>query len=186
MAERSFLIEGRFPDQEVQRSWLWEIFIPNISTLPIPNLSIDEEDIIIRAKSVVQPGFSFDIFEAQHMGFKKQIPIKKNITNKIPVELEEFQDRKVLKLLYGWSNFIFSQDPRDLFVGNSSPIAITRNIYTKNIVLKQYAYNGAELDKSIVLLNAWPSNMSDLNLSYNSNESVKYNVEFSFDDWYLE
>lgn len=181
----SFVIEGRklanIPDP--QRQWLWELYISNIQSL---KLGVDEEDMIIRCKSVNIPGVSFEAYEAEYMGLKKLIPIKKNLVRKITTEMEETEDLKIAKTLYAWMNKIMSHDPKDIFVAHTNPQYFLRNMFTKNILIRMYSYDGKTLDKSVVLHNAWPSNVEDATLSYAGNESVKYTIEWSFDYWTLE
>jgi hypothetical protein len=188
MAEKNFTIEGRkFPSMpDPQRSWMWELFIPNIQILPIiPKINFDEDDFIVRCRSTSIPSGGFEHYEANYLGFKKLIPVKKKITNVITTEIEEFEDQKVLKFVYGWMNIIIDQNPKSLFVGHMQPTVIARNIYTRNIVLNMYKFSGDKLSRSIIFHNAWPLNMGDVTLNYADSGTVKYSVEWAFDNWTL-
>lgn len=82
-------------------------------------------------------------------------------------------------------NIIIDQNPKNLFVGHMQPTVIARNIYTRNIVLNMYKFSGDKLSRSIIFHNAWPLNMGDVTLNYVDSGTVKYSVEWAFDNWTL-
>lgn len=184
----AFNIEGRrlsYLTHDPQRQWLFEVIISNIENL-IPKFNINEDDIIIRCKTISIPNITFDVYESNFLGFKKAIPIKKNNTNTVVTEIEEFEDQKVHKLLYNWSNLIFHQNPMMHFSNNSDVFLQERNKYTRNIILKMYKLNGQRLDYTIKFMNAWPSKVNDTQLGYEQDGQVKFNVEWNFDYWIME
>lgn len=181
--------------KDVQKTYLWNIFIPNIqllstsNVLPVPKDLIDEEDILLRARSVTIPGGGFESVETNFMGFKQYFPIKLKQTNTITTELEEFEDQKVSKLLYNWKNKIINQNPLSPFAGNSSLLTPMKKApivgYSRNIQLRCYGTDGHELEQKIVCYNAYPADVQDVSLSYHSSDSVKYNVTWQFDYWVI-
>jgi hypothetical protein len=181
----NFTIEGRrlsvLPDP--LKEWSWELFIPNLGSLI---RGVDDEDFVLRCRSATIPSGGLESYEANYMGFKKIIPIKKKMVNSISTELEEFEDQKVLSMIYSWMNIIFNQDPKNLTVGHTNPTMLFRNGYTRNMTLKMYSGTGKILKKKIVFHNTFPSNISEANLTYGGSSGVKFSVEWSFDYWTLD
>lgn len=179
----NFTIEGRaklMPD--VIRNWTFEVYIPNLSTIA-PSLKT-EEDLVIRARSVTLPARGTEPMTSNFYGMVQHFPGKPTFGYTLPITFEETQDQIISKALYEWRQAIFNVDPTSPNAGASS-LPLKRQL-TRNINILQYAYNGTALEKKYVVYNCFPENVDDVNLSYDSNESVKYNATFRFDFWLQE
>lgn len=174
-------LEGRLKQlPDVQRTWLWELYIPNISNIPgMPE--IVDDDLVIRARTASLPQRGNESLESYFMGFKQLFPGKPTFGNTMEVQFEETEDQKVAKFLYAWRQYILDVNPNSPTAGASG--AVTKRQATRNIYILQYKYHGDVLKKKVQLFNAWPSNVADVSLDMNGAESVKYSVTFSFDYW---
>jgi hypothetical protein len=176
-------LEGRLKGlPDIQRTWLWEIYIPNVNT--IPNMpDIKDDDLVIRARTCSLPSRGNEAVESNFMGFKQFFPGKVTYGNTMEATFEEMEDQKIAKFLYAWRQYILDVDPNSPTAGASG--ALTKRISSRNIYILQYKHNGSALQKKVQLFNAWPENVSDVALDMNGGEAVKYSVTFRFDYWLL-
>lgn len=186
----NFTIEGRALQTNPIFNHLWEMSIINARSI-MSNIS--EDDLILRCKSVTLPGSELVTHTTNFMGVKKEIPIKKNLTQTISCSFEMFEgekgkgDRLEYKFFYHWSNLIFEQNPKNFFVGNTILTMPSMQLYMRNIIIKQYKYNGEELSNHIKLYNCFPKKISDIELAYEGSATiVKFNIDFTFSHWTLE
>jgi len=176
-AGNNFTIEGRGKNQaDIQRNFLWQFWIPQLPQLA-SQLTFDE--IIMACKSIAIPGRTIDLYETYFYGQKQLFPITQSFDNKISITLEEREDQKVYKTITNWMQSICSSDPYSPTATLSS--FIIKKQYAVDVWLKLYKYNGSEMDSAIRFRNAYPTNLSEVSLDYNSNESVKFSVEFTYD-----
>lgn len=176
-------IEGRAKRlQDIQRNWLWELFIPAISDVT-NGIMGDVEDLVIRARTAVIPSRGNDPITSEFIGMKQYFPGKPNFGSTFSVEIEETEDQIVHKALTEWQNLIFNISPTDP-MGGSSQRPLKRDV-AKDIFLLMYSYNQRVLEKKIRFYNAFIQSVGDVTLSYAGNESVKYPVVFQYDFWEL-
>lgn len=169
---------------DIQRSFLWELKIPNIGGI-ISTIK-DPEELTIRCRSVVIPSRGVETYTTNFAGMSAKYAMKPKFSQTLPVMFEEFEDQIISKSLYEWHNKIFDTDPNSPTAGGSKAI-MKRNIagtgYATDIFLYQYTYNKTKLEKAYKFINAFPEDVSDVSLDYSGGDSVKFNVTFSFDRW---
>ena len=176
-------IEGRaktLPD--IQRNFMWEIFIPAISDVT-GRIMGDVEDLVIRARTATIPSRGNEPITSEFIGMKQFFPGKPTFGNTFEVTLEESDSQIVHQALTFWQNLIFSVSPGRARGGHSQR-PLKRDI-AKDVFLLMYKYNGDEIDKRVRFYNCFVQNVGDVSLSYSSNEAVAYSVGFQFDFWEL-
>lgn len=177
---------GSLPD--IQKTFMWELKIPNISGI-ITSIK-DPEELTIRCRSVQIPSRGVDTHESEFRGMKQKYAMKPKFSHTLPVLFEEFEDQKMSKALYEWNNKIFDTDVKNTLTAGGSKAVMKRNIggmgYATDLYLYLYTYNKTKLEKSYRFYNAFPEDVSDVSLDYAGSDSVKYNVTFSFDYWTME
>lgn len=179
----NFSIEGRSHVSPLY-NYLWEFYIVNARSL-YPKLK--EDELSVACKSVPLPGSEIVTYTTHYMGVKKEIPIKKNLTQNITVDFELYEDGEVYNFFYNWTNLMFEQDPSKFSVGNTVLTMPSNMLYMRSIVIKQYKYNLEELNRYYVLHHAYPKKISDMNLTYvGGTEIMKMSVDFNFSHWTLE
>ena len=78
-------LEGRLKQlPDIQRSWLWEFYIPNVNTIPFAGVT--EEDLVIRARTCTLPSRGNEALESYFMGFKQFFPGKPLFGNTMEVQ----------------------------------------------------------------------------------------------------
>ena len=74
-------LEGRLKHlPDIQRNWRWEIYIPNVNTIPGMPAIIDD-DLVIRARTCSLPSRGNEAVESNFMGFKQFFPGKPTFGN---------------------------------------------------------------------------------------------------------
>jgi hypothetical protein len=138
------------------------------------------EDINLRVKNISLPSRSIEPIDTWFYGFKQSIPGRTTFSNQINLSLEENEDQDILKSIYDWLEKIQGVDPLDLFATLSS---VKR--YTKNMIIKLLKFNGQSTKYFIELKNVYPLSINELNLDFNSNDAIRFDVSFNYDYWRL-
>lgn len=191
----NFTIEGRKLAQigDVQRTYLWELIIPDAHVIA-PDVFSEEEDFIIRVRSTGIPARGIEPIPSNFMTMTQYFMGKPQIDSNISTTLEEFEDQKVSLFLYSWRQTIFNIGPNptesvtenvNQSVAGAAAYSSKRSGLARTMYLRMYAYNGDKLPYQVKFINAWPENVESLSLDYTMNESVKYNVSWKFDYWQL-
>ena len=175
MAE-GFHIDRRISrDKDVQRAYQFELLVPDVGDLYTP-------DFTFRVRSAVIPGRGNDVITSTFMGQDRHYPGRPNWGgNQLTVEIEEYEDQNGLAAIQSWNQLKFDADPKN----ESGGFAQTgkRALYTKDIELIMYKYNGEKMPQKCVFYNSWVETIGEASLNYTSNESVKYSVQFRWDYW---
>jgi len=179
----NFTIENRARAiQDIQRSWLFEVSFPRIADI-VPIAS--EEGLLIRARTCSIPGRTNEHIESVFMGTKQVFPGKENFSNTLEVTFEDSEDQYIFKALYAWKNKIFNPDPEAEFAGSSEAERKRAGMVTDGF-LKMYKFGRqAPTEKWVRFYNMYPSDIADVALTYDGNESIKYSVTFKYDLWTL-
>lgn len=172
---------NRLPD--VQRTYNWELMVPRINE--VCDTITDPEDFIIRTRSVTLPSRGNEPIESFFLGMKQVFSGRPIFTNIITVLMEEFEDQAVLQALYEWQENVFSVDVNGT-TGGASKKAQKRNGYATDMYINTYKQDHSALPKTIKCVNCWPSQVDEVSLDFQAQESVKYSVSFSFDYWVPE
>jgi len=176
-------VEGRMAAiDDIQRDFLFEVHIPEIGSLT--GGAIDQEGLIIRAKTCAIPARGNDTIDSFFNGTKQIFPGRPTFSNLLAVGVDESEDQIVMKALYEWRQIIFDTDPNSPTAGYSK--AANKRALSTKIVLRQYKYNGDPLDNDIVFYNAWPSGVDEVALNMEGNGKIQYPVTFTWDFWKLE
>jgi hypothetical protein len=174
-------LEGRIKTfKDIQRTWLWELVIPDISNVTGGVMS-NVEDLIVRCRSAVIPARGNEGIQSSFMGMTQWFPSKPTFTQTFDVTIEETEDQIVHKALTAWQDIIFNTDPTAPN-GGSSTRPVKRDM-AKDIYLIMYKYNQDVMEKKIRFYNAYPENVGDVSLDYTDNSSVKFSTSFRFDFW---
>jgi hypothetical protein len=188
--KQNYTIEGRAGAiiKDVQREWMWNLSIPNITNMVDTNdLDLTKdlvEEMTIRARSVSMPSRGVETIESVFMSQKQFFPGKPTFGNTVSVQFEESENQNVAKILYSWQ-----QNIMDIRSGHSNRLgkrpANQPGSYVTDMILNMVSFNGTASDKIILFKNVFPENVGDVALSYDGAGSVKFDVTFRFDFWYL-
>ena len=145
---------------------------------------LDQEDLLVRCRSVSIPPRTINAIQSDWMGMKQFFPSKPDVGGTFVATFEETEDMKIQQIFYEWSQTIFNVNPKSLLTAGKSKRPLKRQL-TKDIFLIMFGYDGTPLPKSIRFTNAWVQNVADVPLDYGAGDSVKYSVTFQYDFWTL-
>lgn len=174
-AADNFTILGRegfvdYPD--VQRDWTWVAEFQSKEGLVT---SVGEEGLLIRCKSISIPQGGINPLESNFYGAKQYFASKPLLGHTVNCMFEETEDLFVQKLFYNWRQQIY-----DITTGGSQ--VNSKKDYSTTLKLYLTKYNKAP-NGCILFENLFPTNLTDIALSYDSDNKINVNVTFNFDRW---
>lgn len=168
-----FSINKRFASVgDVVRTYNFEIIIPPIA-------GVTSEDMTIRANTAVVPGRSTEnSIETVFMGQKQFYPGKPVFPHSLAIEFDEFEDRKISKMLYEWQEKMHSMKTGSAKSQNKKDVV-------EDITLRIYGFDGKLLKENgeIIFKNSWVQDVADVTLGYADSASMKYATTFQYDFW---
>ena len=187
----NYTIEGRAGAviKDVQRDWMWELSIPNITNMIDDDtlkskldLAADlDEELKIRARTVSMPSRGVETIDSNFMSQKQFFPGKPTFGNTVSVTFEESENQNVAKVLYAWQNMVM-----DIRSGHSNKLGKRGlNTYVLDMYVSLLSYAGEKSDTVIYFKNVFPQNVADVSLTYDGSGAVKFDATFQFDFWYL-
>jgi hypothetical protein len=181
-ATNSFTIEGRNISHDIQRSFLWQLWIPVLPILPssLFNKQLSSDDFTVACKTVSIPSREIEVVETYFYGQKQLFPVNQVCENKLDITVEEREDQLVYTTFSNWMLAICNNDPSSINATLSS--LLTKKQYAVDVWLKFYKYSGSNMEYAIRLKNCFPISMSNVALDYNSNNAIQYNITLSFDN----
>ena len=179
----NFTLEKRFANlPDPIRTYNWEIHIP---TLPVGITAIKtDDDLILRARSVNLPGRTQTPIESYFRGFKQKFPGRVDFTGVCSIQFEELEDQMVYRTMYQWQNLALDVSPTNPNGGNAQ-VSKKREM-AKDLIIKMFNFDGSPTTVQVRLINAYPESIDEQNLDMTGNDSLKINVNFSYDFWLLE
>lgn len=188
----NFTIDGRKLSLlgDVQKTWLWQILIPRVADI-YPKFS-DVDDFTIRCRTAGLPSRGNEVIKSDFMAMSQFFAGKPTFETTITTELEEFEDGMVGEFLYFWRQLITNTEAGTDGIATVGPVPGASGAkskrdskgYGKSIYIRQYTGMGGSMPNQVKLINAWPSNVAEVNLNYD-NASIKYNTTWQFDRWEL-
>ncbi len=179
----NFTINGRaykFPD--VQRTFMWQMMIPGIRRVA-PAAVLGAEDLLVRCRSIGIPSKSNDPITSYFMGTRQFFPGKADPGGgTVTMNFEDTEDMAIARIFYQWGQTIFNTNPTSAITAGKSKRPLKRML-SKDIYLMMFGYGGIPLPRIIRYHNAWVQNVAETQLSYDGNDSVKYDVTFQYDYW---
>ena len=155
-----------FPRVPMQRTYNWDCILPDVWGAGILGIAISKF-----CQSVNFGEYSIDeIIEMRHGAFKKFFPGNLNISNPKITFVAPIPD-VVSFYLHSWKNLIVDKEG----------FYQVENVYKKNIYIILYDRTGIPAN-AITLIGAFPKTFPAFNLSYETEDVVKYEIEFKVDN----
>ena len=179
-------LEGRRTQNQadVQRNFMWLLAIPGVSTVAPTTALLDQEDLLVRCRSMSIPPRTIAAIQSDFVGTKQYHPGKPDVGGTFVATFEETEDMKIQQIFYEWSQNIFNINPSSPLTAGKSKRPLKRQL-TKTVFLQLLGYDGRPLPKAIRFVNAWVQNVAEVALDYGAGDSVKYSVTFQYDFWTL-
>ena len=184
----NFSTEGREAAiiKDVQRSFMWQVSMPTIGYLIDPSLATDiVEELRVRARTVSIPSRGIETAKTEFLGMTSNWPMKPSMTQTVAITFMESQGLNMFAILNDLLQKTFSYK-----TGHSSLLGPKRSAptsYAQDIHINLLKYDGtAASDKTMVLKNAFLTNVEDISLSYASNDIVQIGTTWTFDLMYFK
>ena len=176
----NFAIENRIPqNKEIVRTWLFELAIPELTRIvPI----VTPETFTTRVKSANMPGSTIEPITSDFFGEQQFFAGKRIPTTDLTVSMEETEDMPVHNIFTIWMESIQTMDWGSSSAGVAQ-FSGKRGGYATNMILTVYSSDGNNVLRQIEYLNAFPTSVGDVSLSYESADKVMYDTSFKFDRW---
>jgi len=138
-----------------------------------------------RASSVKIPGVTLDLTPTFRYGVGPAQKMPKNVAfTDISITFIEMGNAYIWKTFASWMNEIFDFSDRGLSTYKYT--AQYKQYYASPTIKIAIYGNSGELVNTIVLKEAYPTSLTDVNLSWNENTLMNINVTFTFKEWYYE
>ena len=153
-----------------QKSYMWEVSITGGVASPLKELSFYAKTAVIPQSAVEQIVINHKASKTHHAG-------RDSSGHSVTLTFWDNEDQTIQRYFYDWMQTIHNE-----VTGG----AVTRDIYSANVVLKLRDSNDQNTTGSIRLTNAFPIDLSDISLSYDGSEPVEISVTMSYDSKIME
>lgn len=153
------------------RSTLFQVFVSN----PV-NAGADAQ-LPFLCKAASLPASVLGVIEMPYFGRKIKVAGDRTYDD-WTVTIINDEDFAIKNALEEWSHAINSSEGNIRQIGSNAPSA-----YRSDAFVKQYSKTGAVI-REVKLVNLWPSNISEIELSWENTDAVEeYTVTFQYDRW---
>jgi len=174
--------------RDVQRSWLYEFSIPEISRLNgiagMPSTIGQPEGFTTSVRAVNIPGWTIDPIQSDYMGDQIWHPGKKVPVTDITVQFEEDGNTgAVRKLFENWGEVIQNINKEKTSTGGALPgFSHKEGGFAVTAFITTFKYDMTPLQK-IKLKNLWPTSVPEVSLAADGAEKIVYDIVFKIDDY---
>ena len=130
-----------------------------------------------KVRTVTIPQKSVETFEINWKGRKVQHSGRDASAKQVTVEFWSTEDRGAYSFFNDWINSINNDE-----IGGG----VTKDVYKGEVVIRTYATDSSSVTGTNRLVNAWPSELSDVSLDYTNSDAMVFSVTFTFDENYVE
>lgn len=155
-----------------QRAWEFEVeILAVVAAGQLPLLKTRVENVSI-------PETSVEVIETNFKGRKTMWAGRDSSGHQVSVSFWDTEDRAAYRFFKTWMERGIS----DSIVGGG----MTRDMYATQMLIKLFAHNSTTVTGLNRLTNVWPVSISDISLSYDTSDHMKFEVTFSYDSNIVE
>jgi len=148
-----------------QFSYMWEVEVQGLSTGGLDSLAT-------YAKTVSIPQTAVEQVMINHKAGKTHYAGRDASAHTVTITFWDDEGLSIYKYFQDWMNLIHDQD---------TAAGVQRDLYRSNLIIKLKDNTDASNTGVITLTNAFPIDMAEVALSYDSSEAIEASVTFSFD-----
>lgn len=150
-----------------QRSYQWEVSVEGLSTGGLPSLTF-------YAKTVSIPQTSVETISINHKGLKTNHAGRDASSHTVSLTFWDDEAQTIQKFFLDWLD--------KLILNPLTGGGVSRELYAANMTIRlRNAEDNADTAK-ITLGHVFPTEISEINLSYDSSEPVEISVTLSYDE----
>lgn len=155
---------------EVQRAYMWEVFINGLSTGALDGLDAF-------AKTVSLPQTSVEQLVVNHKAGRTHYAGRDASGHTVTVTFWDDESLSVYRYFSDWMNLIHDQK-----TASSAP----RSDTTADMAIKLKNSSDDAVTGTIKLTKVFPTELADVSLSYDNSDAMEVSVTFSFDERHVE
>jgi hypothetical protein len=142
----------------------------------------------MRSDSVMLPGLNFSLYENRRYGVGPLIKTATNVSfSEVGISFIETSNQDIFKIFYAWSKQIVNLRSNNFEVAYKDSISAKIQIRVYNNSGTANASRTEGPVAVIELIDAFPTTVSDTQLSWSDNNTVfKLNVSFAYTSWRIE
>jgi len=149
-----------------QRNWSWEVSIVSLSTG-------NEEGLTAQAQSVTLPASSAEAFQINYKSKQTYFSGRDSSDNTVTITFYDTEALTVYNFFQGWfDNLIVNP-----VTGGGAP----RELSTAEVILKTMATDEETVTSTTRLKNAFPTNIGEVSLDYETNEAMTVEITLQYD-----
>lgn len=154
-----------------QRAYEWEVSVVGLSTG-------NEEGLTVRAQSVSIPATSIEPIEINYKSRKTYYSGRDGSANTLTISFLDDEAFTAYNYFQQWADNLLSNP----VTGGGT----TRSLYTAEVLLKTLATDSTSVTSTTRLKNAFPTEIGDVALSYDTNEQITFDVTIQYDQKIFE
>ena len=148
-----------------QRSYMWEVEVQGLSTESLA-------DMAFYAKTVSIPQISVEPIIINHKAAKTHHSGRDASAHTTTVTFWDDEAQTIHKYFNDWMGLMHNQT-----TGQGS----ARDIYSADLVIKLKDASDENITSTITLTGAFPTDMAEVALSYDTTEPVEYSITFNYE-----
>lgn len=154
-----------------QTAWQYEIEIVGLSTG-------SEEGLTVRAQSASIPTTSNEAFEINFKDRRTFFKGRDTSPHTISITFFDSED---------WVAYNYFQEWHDALISNPvSGGGVTSALYKATVLVKTFSTDGETITSTTTLKNAFPTEIGEISLSYDTSENITFDVTMQFDQKLFE
>lgn len=150
-----------------QKSYLWEVDIVGLSTGTL-------EDTAFFAKEVSIPPSSVETIVINHKSGRTAYSGRDSSDHSVSITFWDDETHQVYDFFQNWHDNLL----RNPITGGG----VTRDLYTADLIIKLQSTDEETVTQRIRLGHAFPTEIGEVSLSYESTDAVEFSVTFSYDE----
>lgn len=149
-----------------QKSYMWEVSITGLSTGSNSDLTFHAKTVAIPASQVDTSVINFKAGHVYHAG-------RDASGHNLSITFWDDESQTVRSFFQNWFDLLMFNP----VTGSQAP----KNLYTADVTIRLLDSTGAVSTAQILLSDAFPNDINDISLSYDSSEPVEVTVGFMYD-----
>ena len=148
-----------------QKSYMWEVEVQGLSTGTIQNMGFFAKTVTIPQTAVEQIIINHKASKAHHSG-------RDAAAHTVTLTFWDDESQTIGKYFNNWM---------DLMLNQSTGAGTSRDVYAADMLIKLMDTADENVTSTIKLSKVFPTDISEVSLSYDTSEPVEYSITLSFD-----
>lgn len=148
-----------------QKSYMWEVEVQGLSSGAL-------QDMSFYAKTVTIPQTAVEQIIINHKAAKSHYAGRDAAAHTVTLTFWDDESQTIGNYFNGWM---------DLMLNQSTGASSSRDVYAADMLIKLMDAADENITSTIKLQKVFPTDISEVSLSYDASEPVEYSITLSFD-----